>query len=132
MKKFTHLFPIFLFSILLSPSAEACTTFSLPNHDQLVVGKSYDWHAGHGVMFLNHKGVKKTATDIGDNFRSAASWTSKYGSMSFTQFGIDLPLGGVNEQGVVVEIMWLQQSKYPTQKRLPELNELQWLSLIHI
>ncbi len=112
------------------PSSSACTTFSLPNHDKLVVGKSYDWYAGQGVGMVSQRGVAKTALDIKGDFTRPASWVSKFGSLTFTQFGIDLPLGGVNERGLVVEIMWMNSSKYPKQQTLPQVNELQWIQYI--
>ena len=32
-----------------------------------------------------------------------ASWVSKYGSVTFNQYGRELPTGGMNEAGLVVE-----------------------------
>jgi len=121
---------LFAMLVLVSPSSHACTTFALPTHNNLVVGKSYDWHAGQGVVFVNPAKVRKKATDVNGSFAEKAAWTSKYGSVSFTQFGIDLPLGGVNQKGLVVEIMWLNATKYPVEQSLPVLNELQWIQYI--
>ncbi len=130
MKKYLYLFLCSLITVLHLPSASACTTFSVPDQDQLVVGKSYDWHAGQGVMFLNHRGLAKKALDISGNFSNPAKWTAEHGSLTFSQFGIDLPLGGVNEAGLIVEIMWLSESTYPRTQSLPQLNELQWIQYI--
>ncbi len=118
------------FLLLQVRSSMACTTFSMPEHQNLVVGKSYDWRAGQGVGLVSQRGVSKTALDIDGYFTEPARWVSKYGSFGFTQFGVDLPLGGVNEKGLVVEIMWLDNSSYPAEKKLPQLNELQWIQYI--
>ena len=39
-------------------------------------------------------------------------WISKYGSISFNQFGAEFPYGGINEEGLVVEIM-TSRAEYP-------------------
>ena len=128
MKKIKLLLPLFLF--FASHQSSACTTFAISSDTEMTVAKSYDWYAGHGVAFINKNNVEKQALDIGNNYREKAQWTAEFGSLSFSQFGLDLPLGGINDQGLVVEIMWLNQSTYPNQKVLPELNELQWIQYI--
>lgn len=106
--------------------AEACTTFLLEAKSGSVVGKSYDWHDGVGLVYVNKKGVSKSALPFG--FRDKpAKWTSKYASITFNQYGQEFPNGGMNEAGLVVEIMWLDSSVYPTHDKRPVVNELQWI-----
>ena len=39
--------------------ADACTTFLLERGAARVVGKSYDWHMGQGLVMVNKRGVAK-------------------------------------------------------------------------
>src|SRR5262245_29347157 len=107
-------------------SAEACTTFMLERGSQRVVGKSYDWHQGQGLVFINKRGVAKQslAAKPGDH---QARWLSRHASVTFNQYGREFPAGGMNDAGLVVEIMWLDSSKYEPADERPTLNELQWI-----
>jgi choloylglycine hydrolase len=112
---------------LLAPSAaRPCTTFLATHAGQPVFGKDYDWIENAGLVVSNPHGLQKTALMLsaGD---SPAVWTSKYGSLTFNQYGIEMPNAGVNEKGLVVEIMWLNSSQYPTPDTRPSVNELQWI-----
>src|SRR5262245_11468805 len=39
----------------------ACTTFMLERGGDRVVGKSYDWYMGQGLVIVNKRGVAKTS-----------------------------------------------------------------------
>jgi choloylglycine hydrolase len=56
-----------------------------------------------------------------------AQWTSKYGSITFNQYGREFPTGGMNEKGLVVELMWLDQAQYPAGDGRGALPTLQWI-----
>ncbi len=111
---------------LLAPPASACTTFLLEQGDAKLLGKSYDWGHGQGMVLVNKRGVAKKSLVIipGDK---PAEWTSKYASVTFNQYGREMPNGGMNTAGLVVEIMWLTGSEYPPQDARPALTELQWI-----
>jgi choloylglycine hydrolase len=88
----------------------ACTTFQLRHGDQVLVGKNYDWMVEEGLIIVNKRGVSKTAfisTVDNTSLGTPATWTSKYGSITFTQYGRELSPGGMNEAGLVVESMGL-------------------------
>lgn len=107
--------------------ASACTTFAMGAGQRLLVGKSYDWDIGHGLVLVNKRGVSKQALVLAPKVKPAA-WTSKYGSLTFNQYGRELPNGGINEAGLVVEIMWLSGTRHPLLgARRPTVNELQWI-----
>ncbi len=103
-----------------------CTTFLLEGGGDRVVGKSYDWHMGQGFVVVNKRGVAKQALPMapGDH---PARWRSKFSSVTFNQYGRELPNGGMNEAGVVVEVMWLDSSVYPKPDERPTVTELQWI-----
>jgi len=91
-----------------------------------VVGKSYDWYMGQGLVVLNKRGVTKQALPAKPGDRPA-QWTSRHASLTFNQYGREFPAGGMNDAGLVVEVMWLDGSEYERADRRPSLNELQWI-----
>lgn len=108
----------------------ACTSFMLRQGEQVVVGKSYDWNSGDGVLLINKRGVAKRALLLPGTPGEPARWTSKYGSVTFNQYGQGMPLGGINEQGLVVEIMWLTKTRHAPRKGRATVNELQWIQYL--
>ena len=42
-------------------------------------------------------------------------WVSKYGSITFTQVGKELPIGGMNKIRFTIEFLWLDDTTYPLQ-----------------
>src|SRR4029078_10550574 len=54
-------------------------------------------------------------------------WRSRYGSITFNQYGKEFPTGGMNEKGLVVELMWLDETKYPSADKRPAIGVLQWI-----
>lgn len=115
---------LFSFLIAFSLFAEACTTFVLKTENDLVFGRNLDWVSDNGVVVVNKRGLKKSALVFLND--KPATWTSKYGSVTFNQFGKEFPFGGMNEKGLVVELMVVRGS-YPDQDARDALNELQWV-----
>lgn len=109
----------------LSIPASACTTFCLRDGGRIVFGKNYDWSVGDGLLIANKRGVVRKADANGDP--KPASWTSKYGSVTFNQYGRDFPSGGMNEKGLAIELMWLEGSRYPAADARPAVDVLQWI-----
>ena len=105
-----------------------CTTFLLSEKstNRQIVGKVYDWHMGQASVFLNKKGLKKRAMLL-DATLPAAGWVSRYASLTFNQYGFELPNGGMNAAGLVVEIMVLDESVYPQEIQGEAINEFQWI-----
>lgn len=95
---------------LIPRPAYPCTTFLISSGEELSFGKNYDWVIGYGLVITNKSGVLKKAFTADEN---PAIWTSKYGSITFNQFGREFPNGGMNETGLVVELMWLEDTVYP-------------------
>ena len=111
--------------LIAAGPAAACTAFRLQRGEELIVGRNYDWNVDVGLVLVNKRGVTKffdLAPETG-----GASWTSRFGSVTFNQYGRDLPQGGVNEQGLVVEILWLNGTEFPPPDDRPELGTTQWI-----
>jgi choloylglycine hydrolase len=122
MKKFL------IAAILLSLAADnvfSCTTFCFGDKSQIVFGRNYDWDIGNGMLMINKRGMSKTAMLQDDE--KPAKWISKYGSLTFNQYGREFPTGGMNEKGLVVELMMLNESEYPEQDRRPVVGCLEWI-----
>lgn len=105
--------------------ASACTTFCLRDGGRIVFGKNYDWSVGDGMLVVNKRGVARKADAEGDP--RPASWVSRYGSVTFNQYGRDFPSGGINEKGLTIELMWLEGSRYPEADSRPGVDVLQWI-----
>jgi choloylglycine hydrolase len=102
----------------------ACTAFVMKNGGVVLLAKNLDWPVGEGYVFVNKRHVIKEA--FGGAASPALRWTSKYGSVTFNQFGREFPLGGINEQGLVIEEL-NGPAVYPSPDARPGLNEFQWI-----
>ncbi len=103
----------------------ACTTFCLRNKGEVLFGKNYDWMIADGMVFVNKRGVSKVA-DVSSE-KNPAKWTSKYGSVTFNQYGWEAPSGGMNEAGLVIELMWLDDTQWPAADERPAIDVLGWI-----
>jgi penicillin V acylase-like amidase (Ntn superfamily) len=107
----------------LSRDIYACTTFCLKNNGEVLFGKNYDWSIGDGLVFINKRGVSKISSED----ENPARWVSKYGSVTFNQYGWESPSGGMNEEGLVIELMWLDDTQYPAPDDRPAVDVLEWI-----
>src|SRR5215470_657433 len=122
MKK---IFFITLIVVALTSTSSACTTFFITKNGQMVFGRNYDWITATGIVCTNLRGLQKTSMPMQDGKK--LSWVSDYGSITFNQYGKEFPTGGMNEKGLVVELMWLEGAKYPKPDDRPAVNVLQWI-----
>ncbi len=102
-----------------------CSTFSLSSFKNHCFGKSYDFPIGYGHISVNKRNLVKIS--ISRNDEKKIAWVSKYGSITFNQFGKELPNGGMNEAGLVIEEMTLENTDYPAIDSRFGLEELQWI-----
>jgi penicillin V acylase-like amidase (Ntn superfamily) len=117
--------PVLAFMCLFVMNIFACTTFCINKNGQIVFGRNYDWVTGAGIVNTNQRGLFKTAVNTAHN--ESISWVSKYGSITFNQYGKEFPTGGMNEKGLVVEMMWLDGTVYPGGDPRPSIGVLQWI-----
>lgn len=128
-KKFHQLLTSLSIFILLSGTAFPCTIFSLYPDGQNWVGRTFDWSYGHALVFTNKRNVSKKSvkllpTDV------ESRWVSKYGSVTFNQFGREFPNGGMNEEGLLIEALELEESIFPPASQTPSFNELQFIQYV--
>ena len=125
MKRILFMENVALCSLLSVTTAFPCTTFVLEGGGKIYFGRNLDWDWESGMVVVNPRGVQKTALVMPGH--APAKWKSKYGSVTFNQFGDEVPFGGMNEAGLVVDNMWLDETQYPTADSRPEINMLQWV-----
>ena len=118
-KPLITLFVLICFLLLsLSQALFACTSFCIKDDATLVFGKNYDWHIDTGLIIVNKRNVTKKALLL-DNSDKPAEWTSKYGSVTFNQYGREIPNAGINEKGLILEVMMLPGTVYPDRDTRP-------------
>src|SRR4051812_16205073 len=114
-----------VFSLIGSGTTRACTTFVLRGTNHVYFGRNFDWDSEDALVIINPRGVEKNALVLPG--LAAAKWTSKYGSLTFNSAGWEMPTGGMNEKGLVVEDMWLTETQCPKPDARPGVNPLQWM-----
>jgi penicillin V acylase-like amidase (Ntn superfamily) len=95
---------ISLIILFISFNTLACTIFMQPETG--MVAKNYDWSLAEGEMIVRPINAKKKALESNKN------WISLYGSVTFNQYGPDLPAGGMNTEGLMIEALILGGTKY--------------------
>jgi choloylglycine hydrolase len=119
-----------LFGILFHTPLFSCSSFSFVRGEQCIVAKNYDWDIGTGLVIVNKRNVSKFSTlefsGLEPGFRPVR-WRSKYGSVTFNQYGREFPSGGMNETGLVIELLWLDEGVYPARDNRPAIAELEWI-----
>jgi choloylglycine hydrolase len=117
----------FLLICLIPRNVHPCTAFCIDKGNQLVVGFNFDWGYGEGSLIVNKRNVSKTAilnpelTDC-----QPASWTSKYGSVTFNMGGREFTGWGMNEAGLVINYLGAPTSDYPPPDSRKCISEIQW------
>jgi penicillin V acylase-like amidase (Ntn superfamily) len=106
-------------------SSFGCTTFCLRSKGHVLFGRNYDWNIGDGLILVNKRRLTKTTN--GDGGPRPANWISRYGSVTFNQYGRENPTGGMNEAGLVVEELWLADTEYPHDKTLSAIDTQEWI-----
>ncbi|WP_338462895.1 linear amide C-N hydrolase [Synechococcus elongatus IITB7] len=99
--------------LLVAKPVQACTraVYQGPN-GMTITGRSMDWKDEIPAnLWLFPRGMKKDGA-VGSN---SVTWTSKYGSVVASAFDI-ASTDGMNEKGLVANLLWLAESKYPEYK----------------
>lgn len=117
---------IALITLFIGELGYCCTTFVLKGPDgKISFGRNLDFPVGEGHIHINYRNMVKTTYIAAPE--KPMTWVSKYGSVTFNQAGREFPYGGMNEAGLVIEQMWLQEAKYPAADDRYGMNELQWM-----
>ena len=99
-----------------------CTTFCMSVGDRVVFGQNYDWYTRIGMIMVNKRSVTRESLT-----QRPARWQSRYASITFNQYGRGFPAGGMNEVGLVVALMDLEETEYPAVDSRPSAGVLDWI-----
>jgi choloylglycine hydrolase len=121
MRHFVGLAVSLIVVLISAHNADACTAFCLNRGSGIVAAKNYDYSFGDGLVIVNKKDVAKRALLLDPNDKPA-EWVSKYGSVTFNQYGREVPIGGMNEAGLVVETLMLNSTHYPAPDARPAVT----------
>lgn len=110
--------------MLAVPAAEACTRLVYHGHDGAVItARSMDWKDEIMTnLWIFPRGMARD----GSGGPNSLTWTSKYGSVIASGYDIST-VDGVNEMGLVANVLWLVESEYPTyDPNKPALSIAAW------
>ena len=107
--------------VLIATPALPCSTLLIARNGDVVFGRNYDFEIGEGLVLVNARGLIKTS------YAGTRSWISRYGSITFNQFGREFPMDGMNEAGLAIGLMWLDGSVYPAADERPAFGVLEWI-----
>ena len=107
----------------LAVDAAACSRIlSNSNGQAVVVGRTMDLYLNdHARMAANPRGVERVS-DTGQG--KPVRWTSRYGSVAMTSDGHSTD--GMNEKGLVVNQLYLHDTRYEPQDERPALSNMDW------
>lgn len=90
---------------------QACTRLVYLGPDNTVLtGRSMDFSIDIlANLWIFPRGLERNG-EVGAN---SIQWTSKYGSVAASSWDISTP-DGMNEKGLVANMLWLVASEYPT------------------
>lgn len=104
----------------IAPAAYPCSTFCMARDGEVLFGRNYDFEIGQGFVMTNRRGVLK------QSMAGTLHWKARHGSVTFNQWGREFPMDGMNDAGLVIALMWLDETVYPRDAR-PSLRVLEWI-----
>jgi len=109
---------------------EHCTAIVLDNDGHAVFGANFDHtRTDEGLVFINKRGVVKSSVNTGTTGRRAR-WTTRYASISFNLVGYQYSWGGMNERGLSLSTMSLDETRQPREDARPPLDSGEWVQYI--
>jgi len=115
---------------LLATPALPCTTFVSEGPNGPLFARSYDFEFGEALVVVNPRGLVRVSATADASAPTPARWTARFGSLTFNQFGVGFPTGGMNEKGLVVELMWLDGTQYPGPDPRPTVTTLEFIQYL--
>lgn len=95
----------------LQPAAACTRAVYLGPDGTVITARSMDWKVDVGTnLWIFPRGMNRS----GEAGPRSLHWTSKYGSVIATGYDVSTA-DGMNDQGLVANVLWLVESKYPDQ-----------------
>ena len=120
-----YLFIVGFICLIAIPKANACTRVVYTGDNGMVVtGRTMDWKTEmHSNIWVFPRGMERS----GETGSNSLKWTSRYGSVVTSAFEI-ASTDGMNEKGLVANLLWLNESVYPAwDKSKPGLTIAAWV-----
>jgi penicillin V acylase-like amidase (Ntn superfamily) len=126
------MFAVFVTVLNWSSRSLACSAFYLKGHDCMVIGFNENWSYLPGMVMVNKRGLEKDCIGWSDLVAtnppgSRLHWKAKWGSVTFTCMGIDLPSYGLNEAGLFVVELALHDTRSLPDPSRPNMFYAQWI-----
>lgn len=101
---------LLLSSVVFNSSIQACTRVVYKGPENTVItARSMDWKTEIDAnLWIFPKGINRSG-EVGP---LSVKWTSKYGSITTSAWDI-ATADGMNEKGLVANVLWLVESEYP-------------------
>lgn len=114
-------------SASLSQQTEGCTRALFTGDDNVVItARSMDWVEDmHSDLWIFPKGIARDGA-AGSN---SIAWKSKYGSLIVAGYNAGTA-DGINEKGLVTNLLYLAESEYGTSKNKPLLSISLWAQYV--
>jgi len=125
MKNLNFLLIATIVCVPVHQSALACTGFAMKDGNRVLAGFSYDHQFGAGHIYINKRNTERRRYLL--YAERPVSWVSKYGNVTFNLAGRDYPHDGMNEAGLVVLSMGLDDTRFPAPDGRPAIDELGWI-----
>ena len=119
-------------TLMIQAPVFACSAFLLKGDDCHVIGFNENWEYIPGMVVVNKRGVVKRNLSWDDMVADRPTipkmrWTAKYGSVTFTAFGIDAPCYGMNEPGLFLVELYLDKTCSLPDASRPRMFWAQWI-----
>lgn len=122
---------ILIFSLICSIQSQACSAFLLTGKNYNVVGFNENWKTMPGMIVINKRDVLKRNISwenlTTDQLEAQKEWTSKFGSVTFNLLGYDFPCYGVNEKGLFLVELYLEETSKVYHPKQANMFWAQWI-----
>lgn len=101
---------VIIFSVIPQKRVRACTRVVYQgNKDMVITGRTMDWKEDtRSNIWIFPRGMERN----GEVGKDPMRWKSKYGSVVTSAYDI-CGTDGMNEKGLVANLLWLAESSYP-------------------
>jgi len=115
-----------IIAVLYPDFIDACTAFSFSLEEGQIMGCNLDFGWGEGYVVVNKRNLKKDLVFVEDE-NEQFFWISQYGSISYNFAGQEHPWCGMNEAGLMVCMLWLNDTVLPEADERMPVRGITWV-----